>query len=328
MPPEKNMKNKILVTGGAGFIGSNFVRYMLNKYPDYGIVNLDKLTYAGRRENLKDLENNPRYKFIHGDICDAKVVREAIADCDKVINFAAESHVDRSIISPSEFIRTNVHGTYVLLETAKEQKISLFCQISTDEVYGSRAQGSFKESDTLHPSSPYSASKAAADLLANSYHTTFNLPIVIVRSTNNFGAYQYPEKIISLFITNILQGKSLPLYAKGENIRDWIYVLDNCAAIDFVAHKGKIGEIYNVAGHNEIANIELTRLILKIMGKGERLIEFVKDRPGHDLRYALNCSKIKQLGWSPKYKFQTALEETVNWYKANPKWWRAIKGKA
>ncbi len=311
------MNKKILVTGGAGFIGSNFIRYILNKYPDYQVVNLDKLTYAGRRENLKDIENDPRYKFVKGDICDAKTVAKIVKDCDTIVHFAAESHVDRSIVDASEFIRTNVHGTYVLLEAARKYKISLFCHISTDETYGSRNEGFFKETDALKPSSPYSASKAAADHLVHSYYVTYNLPVMIVRPTNNFGCYQFPEKIISLFITNALQDKGLPVYGDGQNVRDWLYVLDNCAAIDFIIHKGKIGEIYNVAGNNEMKNIDLTRLILKIMNKPEDLIKFVKDRPGHDRRYALDSAKINKLGWKPQHNFEQALRETIEWYRNN-----------
>ena len=319
------MKEKILVTGGAGFIGSNFIRYILNKYPDYTIINLDKLTYAGRRENLKDVENDPRYKFVKGDICNAKTVAKVVKDCDTIVNFAAESHVDRSIVDPSEFIRTNVFGTYALLEAAKKFKVSLFVQISTDEVYGSRAEGFFKETDTLKPSSPYSASKAAGDLLVHSYYVTYNLPVIIARSTNNFGPYQYPEKIFSLFITNALEDKKLPVYGDGQNVRDWIYVLDNCQAIDFIIHKGKIGEIYNVAGNNEMKNIDLTHLILKIMEKSEDLIEFVKDRPGHDRRYALDDTNLTSLGWKPKHNFEQVLEETIQWYKSNQDWWQSLK---
>ncbi|GAI03226.1 unnamed protein product, partial [marine sediment metagenome] len=258
-----------------------------------------------------------RYKFVKGDICDAKTVAKIVKDCDTIVHFAAESHVDRSIVDASEFIRTNIHGTYVLLEEAKKNKISLFCHMSTDEVYGSRNEGFFKETDALKPSSPYSASKAAADHIVHSYYITYNLPVTIVRPTNNFGPFQYPEKVISLFITNALKGKKLPVYGDGQNVRDWIYVLDNCAAIDFIIHKGKPGEIYNVAGNNEMKNIDLTRLILKMMNKPEDLIEFVKDRPGHDRRYALDSAKIEKLGWKPHHNFKQALEETVEWYRSN-----------
>lgn len=315
------MKKKILVTGGAGFIGSNFIRYILNKYVDYEIINLDKLTYCGNLDNLKDVEDNPHYRFVKADICDAKIVTELIKDCDTIVHFAASTHVDRSIVEPSEFIQTNVYGTYVLLEAAKEWGVSLFCQISTDEVYGSRVEGYFKETDPLRPSSPYSASKAGADLLARSYYVTHNLPIIIVRSVNNFGPYQHPEKVIPLFITNILNNKKLPVYGDGQNIRDWIYVLDNCRAIDLIIHRGKIGEIYNVAANKEMKNIDLTRLILKLMNKTEELIEFVKDRPGHDQRYALDSTKIANLGWRPCYNFEQSLSETIEWYCNNREWW-------
>jgi len=316
---------KILVTGGAGFIGSNFIRYILNKYPDYRIINLDKLTYAGRGKNLKDIEGKPHYKFVKGDICDAKIVAKVARDCDTIVNFAAESHVDRSISDAAEFVRTNVYGTHVLLEAAKASKIRLFCQIGTDEVYGSREEGSFKETDLLKPSSPYSASKAAADLLTYSYYTTYNLPVVITRSTNNFGPYQYPEKVIPLFITNALEGKKLPVYGDGRNIRDWIYVLDNCEAIDFIIHNGKVGEIYNIAGNAEMENMDLAKLILKTLTKSEDLIKFVTDRPGHDRRYALDNNKINKLGWRPAHNFQQTLKETVEWYRDNQHWWQPLK---
>lgn len=315
-----------MITGGAGFIGSNFIRYMLNKYKDYQIVNLDKLTYCGNLDNLKDIEDDSRYKFVKGDICDEKLVTKIVKDCEAIVNFAAQTHVDRSIVDASEFIRTNVYGTYALLEVAKNHKISLFCHISTDEVYGSREEGLFKETDALKPSSPYSASKAAADHLVLSYDVTYNLPIMIVRSTNNFGPYQFPEKVISLFITNTLEGKKLPVYGDGQNIRDWIYVLDNCQAIDFILHQGKIGEIYNVAGNNQLKNLDLTRLILKNMEKSEDLIEFVQDRPGHDRRYALDSTKIEQLGWKPGHNFEQALKETIGWYQHNREWWQALVG--
>ena len=317
---------KILVTGGAGFIGSNFIRYILNKYPDYQVINLDKLTYSGNLANLKDIEKDPRYKFVKSDICDAKIVGKIVKECDTIVHFAAESHVDRSIKDASIFIKTNVFGTHVLLEAAKDNKIALFCQISTDEVFGSREKGFFKETDLLKPSSPYSASKAAADHLALSYYVTYNLPVVIARPTNNFGPFQYPEKIIPLFITNAWEGKKLPVYGDGRNVRDWLYVLDNCAAIDFVIHRGKAGEIYNVAGNNEMKNIDLTRLILKIMGKSEGLIKFVEDRPGHDRRYALDNAKIEKLGFKPSHNFEQALRETIEWYCKNTKWWQPLLG--
>ena len=309
---------RLLVTGGAGFIGSNFIRHILNKYPAYKIINLDKLTYCGCLENLKDIEGNPNYEFVKGDICDEKVVGKLAKGVDVIVNFAAESHVDRSIADASEFIQTNVYGTYILLEAAKKYKIPRLIQISTDEVYGSREAGSFKEGDALHPNSPYAASKAAADHLCRSYFVTYKLPVIIIRSSNNFGPHQYPEKVIPLFITNALKDKKLPLYGDGLNVRDWLYVLDNCRAIDLILHKGTLGEIYNVAAGNEENNLELTRLILRLMGKPEDLIEYVKDRPGHDRRYSLNTDKIKALGWQAQYQFEAALNETINWYRSKP----------
>lgn len=314
---------KILVTGGAGFIGSNFIRYILNKYPDYSITNLDKLTYAGRLENLQDIADNPRYKFIKGDICDSEKVAEAMEKCQIVLNFAAETHVDRSIISADAFIYSNFVGLRVLLEEAKKQGIEKFVQISTDEVYGQIFKGKFKETDRLNPRNPYSATKAAGELLAMSYFYTYGLPVIITRSSNNFGPYQFPEKLISLFITNLLRGKKVPLYGSGKNVRDWIYVLDNCEGIDFVLHCGKIGEIYNIGGGNEKENIELTKIILKQLNKDESWIKYVPDRLGHDWRYALDCSKIKKLGWQPKYKFEKAIAETIDWYKNNQWWWES-----
>jgi len=316
---------KILITGGAGFIGSNFIRHILAKYADYNVVNLDKLTYCGNLENLRDIEKDKRYKFVKGDIADDKVVGDAIKGCDTVINFAAETHVDRSITDPHSFVRTNVAGTHTLLEAARAKGVGRFIQISTDEVYGSIEKGSFKEDDPLLPNSPYSAAKAGGDLLARSYFTTFKLPVVITRSSNNFGPYQYPEKVIPLFITNALQGKDLPLYADGMNVRDWLFVLDNCEAIDLVMHEGKPGEVYNIGGGTEITNLELTSSILKILGKDKSLIKFVKDRPGHDKRYSLDITKISSLGWKPKHDFASCLELTVNWYKNNEAWWRRLK---
>lgn len=316
---------KILVTGGSGFIGSNFVRTVLQKYNDIELVNLDKLTYAGNLENLKDIENNPNYKLIKGDVCDVKLVDDLTKDVDIIFNFAAESHVDRSIENSSVFIKTNILGTHNLLEAARRNDVKRFVQISTDEVYGSIKQGSFKETDVLKPNSPYSASKAAADLLCSSYFVTHNLPMLITRSSNNFGPYQYPEKVIPLFITNLIEEKKVPLYGDGLNVRDWIYVIDNCEAIWFAAEKGKIGEIYNVGGNNELQNIELTKRILKEMDKNEEWIEYVKDRLGHDRRYSLDCKKINDLGWKPRFNFEQALKETVDWYKNNEKWWKKLK---
>jgi len=318
------MIKKVLITGGAGFIGSNFIRLILKKYPTYKIINIDKITYAGNLDNLRDIKNNPNYKFVRADICDYRKVKREAKNCEVIVNFAAETHVDRSIIKAEDFIKTNVCGTHNLLEIARESKIKRFIQIGTDEVYGSRIGGRFKENDNLNPSSPYAASKAAADLLALSYFTTYKLPIVIVRSSNNFGPYQYPEKVIPLFITNLLKNKKIPLYAQGLNVRDWLYVEDNCRAIDLILRKGKIGEIYNVAGYNYLSNIQLTRRILNKLHKPEKFIKHVKDRPGHDFRYAIDCSKVIRLGWQPKYNFNKALDLTIDWYKNNKTWWKKL----
>jgi len=317
----------ILVTGGAGFIGSNFVRYMLRKYPDYKVVVYDKLTYAGNLDNLRDVENDPRYAFVHGDICDAEEVERVMREhhIDAMVNFAALTHVDRSIMEPGSFILTDVYGTYVLLEAARKHDIERCVMVSTDEVYGSIERGSFTEDDPLDPSSPYSASKAGGDLIARAYYKTFGVPVVITRGSNTFGPFQYPEKIIPLFITNAIDDVPLPLYGDGLNVRDWIYVLDHCEAIDVVLHKGALGEIYNIGAGNELTNIELTRLILKLLGKPESLIRHVKDRPGHDRRYSLDCAKLKALGWRPRHRFEEALAETVRWYVENEWWWRKIK---
>ena len=319
---------KLLVTGGAGFIGSNFIRHLLTKYPSYSVVNLDKLTYAGNLDNLRDVESDPRYRFVRGDISDGALVREAARDVDAVVNFAADTHVDRSIMDAGEFIRTDVFGTFTLLEAVKDLRISRYVQISTDEVYGSIERGAFRESDPLNPSNPYSASKAGGDLLARAYWTTYKLPVIITRSSNNFGPYQYPEKVIPLFITNALDDRPLPLYGDGKNVRDWLYVLDNCAAIDLVLHKGRAGEVYNVGGGTEVENIVLTRQILLRLGKPESLIQPVKDRPGHDRRYALDCHKLRGLGWKPAHAFGEALAETVEWYRAHEAWWRPLKSGA
>lgn len=316
---------KLLVTGGAGFIGNNFIRHILGKYKNYSVINLDKLTYAGNLNNLKDVEKNPRYRFEKGDICDSKTVEKAMKNCDAIVNFAAESHVDRSIDDPSAFVKTNFYGVYNLIETAKKNNVRKFLQISTDEVYGSAVSGSFSEEDMLNPSSPYSASKASADLLAKSYYNTFKFPVIITRSSNNFGPFQYPEKLIPLFITNAFMGNSLPVYGTGKNVRDWIYVEDNCAGIDLVLHKGKIGEIYNIGGNNEMTNLEITDLILKNMNKSKDLITFVKDRLGHDFRYSLKCDKVKKIGFKPKYDFEPALKNTVKWYLDNKWWWIKLR---
>ncbi len=316
---------KLLVTGGAGFIGSNFIRLVLSRHDDYQVINLDKLTYAGNLDNLKDIEDDERYRFVRGDICDAEVVDEVMAGVDAVVNFAAESHVDRSIGGPADFIQTDVFGTHVLLEAAKRHRVERFLQISTDEVYGSIEEGSFTEEDRLEPSSPYSASKAGGDMQVMAYHTTFGLPTLITRSSNNFGPYQHPEKLIPLFITNALADRELPLYGDGTNVRDWIYVVDNCEAIDLVLHQGEVGQIYNIGGGNERSNITITRMILELLGKPESLIKRVRDRPGHDFRYSIDCSKLESLGWEPSHSFEDALRETVDWYVNNDWWWRKLR---
>lgn len=317
---------KLLVTGGAGFIGSNFVRFMLNKYDDLHIVNLDLLSYAGNLENLSDVKDNSNYKFVKGDIADRKTVDEVMEGADYVVNFAAESHVDRSIEDPSVFIRTNVLGTQVLLDAAKKYKVERYLQVSTDEVYGSLGEsGYFTEQTPLAPNSPYSASKAGADLLVRAYHETFGLPVLITRCSNNYGPYQYPEKLIPLFIKRALNNETLPVYGDGLNVRDWLHVEDHCRAIDVVLHKGKIGEAYNIGGNNEKTNIEITRLILQALGKPENLINYVKDRLGHDRRYAIDSSKMQnELGWSPKYTFEQGIKETIEWYCSNTAWWQNI----
>lgn len=316
---------KLLVTGGAGFIGSNFIRHMIREHPDYPIINLDKLTYAGNPDNLRDIANGPNYRFVQGDICDPATVEPLAREVEVIINFAAETHVDRSIMEPGGFIQTDVYGTYVLLEAARRHNHKRYIQISTDEVYGSIEDGAFTEESPLHPNSPYAASKAAGDLLVQSYVRTYGFPAVITRSSNNFGPYQYPEKVVPLFITNAIENKPLPLYGDGMNIRDWIYVLDNCEAIDLILHNGKPGQTYNIGGGNERTNIELTRSILKDLGKSGSLVQFVKDRPGHDRRYALDCRKIASLGFKPRQVFEEDLRETIRWYRENPAWWRRIK---
>ncbi len=316
---------RFLITGGAGFIGSNFIRYMLSKHEDVEIINLDKLTYAGNLDNLKDVENDPRYRFVKGDICDETVVESLIKDIDVVVNFAAESHVDRSIGKPDDFIKTDIFGVFVLLEASRKHGVERFVQISTDEVYGSIDKGLFREDDPLMPSSPYAASKAGADRLAYSYYVTYKLPVVIPRSSNNFGPYQYPEKLIPLFVTNALEDKDLPIYGDGKNVRDWLYVIDNCEAIEIVMEKGRDGEVYNVGAGNERNNLEITEMILKKLNKPETLMTFVPDRKGHDRRYALNIEKIKKLGWKPSHSFERAMEETVQWYCDNRWWWEKIK---
>jgi dTDP-glucose 4,6-dehydratase len=321
---------KLIVTGGAGFIGSNFIHYILANYPNDQVLNFDKLTYAGNLDNLKDIENDPRYKFYKGDIGNTKALESALSimnGVDAIVNFAAETHVDRSILAAGDFVQTDVLGTYTLLEAVKKHQIKRYVHISTDEVYGSIEQGSFTEESNLQPNSPYSASKAGGDLLVRSYHKTYGLPVLITRASNNYGPFHYPEKIIPLFITNALQGKKLPIYGDGKNVRDWLYVEDHCAGIDLVLRKGQVGEVYNIAGENERENIEITRLILKELGKPESMIEYVKDRPGHDRRYSIDCSKLRKLGYSPKMSFAAGIKKTVLWYQANREWWEKIKEK-
>lgn len=309
---------RLLVTGGAGFIGSNFVSYILKKYPDYKVVNLDALTYAGSLENLREVKNNRRYKFVHGKIEDGKLVDKLMEDIDVVINFAAESHVDRSILEPQVFITTNVLGTQVLLDAALRHKVKLFYQISTDEVYGALRLGTrerFIENSPLRPNSPYSASKTSADLLVQAYHHTYKMPVVISRCSNNYGPKQHNEKFIPTVILNALNDKPVPIYGDGLYVRDWIHVLDHCQAIDLIMHKGKSGEIYNVGADNELANIDLAKRILKILGKPESLLTSVKDRPGHDRRYAIDSAKLRRkLGWRPSITFDEGLAETVHHY--------------
>ena len=317
----------ILVTGGCGFIGSNFVRYLLEKRPLATIFNLDKLTYAGNPANLHDVESYPRYRFIHGDICDSVLVNDLVktGEITTIIHFAAESHVDRSISDASDFIRTNVLGTFTLLEAALSHHVDRFIHISTDEVYGSIRTGSFRETDPLNPSSPYSSSKASSDLIARSYFITHGLPVIVTRCTNNYGPYQYPEKLIPFFITNLLEGKKVPVYGTGTNVRDWIHVLDHCRAIDCVLEKGIPGGIYNIGSDNERSNIDITRKILSALSKDESWIDYVKDRPGHDFRYSLDSSKLRALGWKPEYSFEEGLRETVEWYRDHAWWWHPLK---
>lgn len=319
----------LLVTGGAGFIGSCFVRHILNKYPDYKVINLDALTYCGNLENLKDVENNPNYTFVHGNICDKKLVMDLTSQVDCVVNFAAESHVDNSIKHPEIFIETNVQGTLTLLQAAKELKIQKYLQVSTDEVYGTLGKtGYFYETTPLAPNSPYSASKASADFLVRAYHETYGLPTLNTRCSNNYGPYQYPEKLIPFFISQLLKGEKVPVYGDGLNVRDWLYVYDHCSAIDTVLHKGKIGEIYNIGGHNEKTNIEITKLILEAMGKDESSIKYVEDRLGHDRRYAISNDKITaELGWEPSLTFEEGIKITIDWYLNNQDWMKQVAAK-
>jgi dTDP-glucose 4,6-dehydratase len=316
---------KLLVTGGSGFIGSNFIRWILTEHPDDSVLNLDKLTYAGNPANLADVEADPRYAFVHGDIGDAKLVRDVARGMDAVVNFAAPSHVDRSILDPDEFLRTNVLGVHVLLEAVRELRLPRMLHVSTDEVYGSIATGAAREDAPLQPSNPYSAAKASGDLLALACWRTHGVPVVITRSSNNFGPYQYPEKLVPLFVTNALEDRPLPVYGDGRQVRDWLYVLDNCAAIDLVLRQGRDGEVYNIGGGHEVANLAITREILRLLGKPDSLIQPVIDRPGHDRRYALDATKVWQLGWAPRYPFASALETTVRWYREHTAWWQPLK---
>ena len=320
---------KLLITGGCGFIGSTFIKYILQKYSDYKIINLDALTYCGNLENLAEIEDNKNYRFVKGSINDRNLVEELIKESDCLINFAAESHVDNSIKAPEIFVETNVKGTLTLLQACKNVGIERFLQISTDEVYGSLGEkGMFRENSQLAPNSPYSASKTAADLFVKSYYETYKLPVLITRSSNNYGPYQYPEKLIPFFISKLLKNEKIPLYGDGLNIRDWIYVYDNCEAIDLVLHKGKIGEIYNIGGNNEKTNLEITKIILDMMEKDDSWIEYVQDRLGHDRRYSLCCSKLRdELGWTPKTSFERGIKDTVSWYLNNQKWINNINKK-
>ena len=320
---------KILVTGGAGFIGSCFIRHMLKSHPDYKIINFDCLTYAGNIENLDDIKDNPNYSFVKADICDKKAVDRAVSEVDCVINFAAESHVDRSILNPEIFIETNIKGTLNLLDCAKKHGIQRYLQVSTDEVYGTLGKdGYFTENTPLAPNSPYSASKAGADMLVRSYFETYKTPVLITRCSNNYGPYQYPEKLIPFFISKLLKGEKVPLYGDGLNVRDWLYVYAHCRAIDTVLHKGREGEVYNVGGHNEKSNIEITKIILKEMGRDENSIEYVKDRLGHDRRYAIDNTKITtELGWEPSLTFEEGIKLTINWYLNNIEWIKSIENK-
>jgi dTDP-glucose 4,6-dehydratase len=316
----------VLVTGGAGFIGSNFVRYALQTHPDWHITTLDKLTYAGRRENLHDVMDHPRHRFVHGDICDASIAGPLVEAARIVVHFAAETHVDRSILAAGEFIRTDVEGSFVLLEAARRNPtLRRFVQISTDEVYGSVPEGSSRETDELRPRNPYAASKAGADRLAYSYWATHEVPVIITRASNNYGPYQFPEKIIPLFVTNLIDDLPVPLYGDGGNVRDWLHVLDHCRALDLLIHEGTSGEVYNIGGGNEVKNIDLTRALLRLAGKDESLVRRVEDRKGHDRRYSVSTEKLRGMGWRPTVAFEDGLAETVDWYRRNEWWWRPVK---
>jgi len=319
----ENSALRLLITGGAGFIGSNYVRLALERHPECQVINLDKLTYAGNLENLAGLEHNPRHEFVQGDICDPQAVGGILErGVDAIINFAAESHVDRSILAASEFVRTNIQGTLNLLDAARRHKVARYVQVSTDEVYGSLGPtGAFSESTPLAPNSPYAASKASADLLVRSYHHTHGFPALVTRCSNNYGPYQFPEKLIPLLVTNALVNQPLPIYGDGLYVRDWIHVRDHCSAIDAVLHNGRIGEVYNIGARQELPNLDIVRIILRELGKGEELITFVKDRPGHDRRYAIDSSKIeRELGWRPEIPFARGMKETIEWYRNHSAW--------
>ena len=316
----------ILITGGCGFIGSNYARYVSRHHPEYKMIVLDKLTYAGNPENISDLKNNPNFSFIKGDICDEKLITEIVPKVDYIVNFAAETHVDRSISEPDAFIKTDIFGTHNILEAVRNSSnVKRFLQISTDEVYGSILEGSFREDDPLEPSSPYSARKAGADLMCLAYWTTYKTPILITRSSNNYGPYQYPEKVIPLFVTNLIENKQVPLYGDGLNVRYWLYVEDNCVGIDLILHEGKLGEIYNIGAGEEVTNLELTHLLLEMLDKPKSMIRPVEDRKGHDRRYSVDCSKLRSLGWKPLADFKESIKQTVAWYQANRAWWEPLK---
>jgi dTDP-glucose 4,6-dehydratase len=320
---------KLLVTGGLGFMGSDFIRYILDTYPDYEVTNLDKQTYAGNPENVIGYDQNPRYSFVHGDIADVTAVQQAMTirgeKPDAIINFAAETHVDRSIQNPEAFLQTAVMGTYRLLEAAKNNGVARYIQISTDEVFGEIEEGGFTEQSPINPRSPYSAAKAAGDLLVSSYATTYGLPAIVTHCCNNFGTHHYPEKLIPLTITNLLEGKKVPVYGDGKQVREWIYVRDHSKAVNFILHNGTAGEVYNIGTGNEKENIETVRAILAALQLNEDRIEYIKDRPGHDRRYAIDSSKLRALGWKPEHTFEQGLQETVQWFKSNEAWWKKIK---
>ncbi|MEA3273211.1 MAG: dTDP-glucose 4,6-dehydratase [Patescibacteria group bacterium] len=318
---------RILITGGAGFMGSNFIHYLLEKYPDYQIVNLDKLTYAGNLENLKDVEDNPNYTFIKGDIAVKEDVKKALGlGADVIVNYAAETHVDRSIMDPEAFIKTDVLGTFELLEAVKDGQAQKMIQISTDEVFGEIKEGEFSEDSPFLPNSPYSASKAGGDLMCRAYFKTYQTPVIVTHSCNFYGAYQYPEKLIPLFVTNLLEGKKVPMYGDGKNVREWIFTKDHCRAIDVILHKGEAGEVYNIGSGDQRENLEIAEMLFDILGLGKEKLEYVKDRPGHDWRYAINSDRLRQkLGWKPEYKLEEGLKETVEWYKNNKDWWQKLK---